>query len=61
MENAILNKLARLDELARDIDLGLWAGRFSDPDFAYAALSSVVAKAERCRRVLKFRYGLDVA
>jgi hypothetical protein len=63
MRDAILKKLASVTALAADLDLGLWAGRFKSPEtkqMASDAKDRLIDKAERCRRVLRVRYGMDV-
>jgi hypothetical protein len=63
MKTAILTKLAKVEKMADDLNHALWCERFTTPAttaMAEKALAATVEKAERCRRALNMRYGVDV-
>lgn len=62
MLTAILTKFENLKVLANNVDAGLWTGRFSPATrpTAEAVKERLIDKIERCRRVLRFRYGANV-
>lgn len=61
--DAMNDRMIRLQNLARSIDTGMWTGVYRTPEtmaVAERVKENVLNKVERFRRVLRFRYGMDV-